>query len=88
MVDERSPAERTAMDKVEIRISKVLVGITVRIKFDIIRYREKGAQHFGFVRFFSLQTTEIMRPPDRAEMAKILRDEHTAAWKRYHQHAE
>lgn len=76
------------MDKVDIRISKVLVGITVRIKFDIIRYKEKGAQHYGFVRFFSLQTTEIMRPPDRKAMAKILRDEHAAAWKRYHTYAE
>jgi hypothetical protein len=86
--DERELAERATMDKVRITVTKILVGPTVRIKFDIIAYRENGAQHFGFVRFFALQTTEIMRPPDRKKMAQILRDEHAAAWARYHYYVE
>ena len=59
---------------------------TVRIKFDIIDYVNERAMHFGFVRFFALLTQRDEVTWDRKDAAAMLRREHTAAWKRYHQY--
>lgn len=87
--DERRPAERTTVGEVKITLHKDMCDEThTRYKFDILVLNEHGASHFSFVRRFALFTSEILRPPDRAGVAAILRAEHKAAWERYHYYVE
>lgn len=77
------------MDQVRISVTRVLVDPnTLRFKFDIIAYTERGAEHFGFLRYFAQVQSRVEDVKSRAEIASILRSEHTAAWQRYHKYVE
>ena len=87
--DERGPIKGASMDQVKITLHKDMCSpVTTRYKFDIVLTNTHGANHFSFVRLFALYTTAVLRPPDRAGIAKILREEHAAAWERYHKYVE
>lgn len=88
MAEHRTP-EGTYVDQVRISVTKILCDPgTVRIKFDIIAYTDGGAMHFGFVRFMAMVKERDSVPKTRKQWAAILKQEHRAAWERYHKYIE